>query len=156
MPRPDAFLSHASRDRKLIERVAPVLEAAGVKYFYSKRHIRGARQWHDELGAALKRCNWFILLLTPNAVRSVWVKRELLYALQASRYKDRIAPLLFADCKVSKLSWTLPAFQYIDFRNRFKDGCESLLQLLGVKGTARKRALRVAIRRTRQAHDSRI
>lgn len=150
MPRPDAFLSHASPDRKLIERLAPVLEVAGVKYFYSKRHITGAQQWHDELGAALERCNWFILLLTPNAVRSVWVKRELLYALQASRYRDRIAPLLFADCKVSKLSWTLPAFQYIDFRNRFQEGCESLLQLLEVKMPARQRALRAALRRTRR------
>lgn len=150
MPRPDAFLSHASPDRKLIERLAPVLEVAGVKYFYSKRHIRGAQQWHDELGAALERCNWFILLLTPNAVRSVWVKRELLYALQASRYRDRIAPLLFADCKVSKLSWTLPAFQYLDFRNRFQKGCESLLQLLEVKMPARQRALRAALRRTRR------
>jgi hypothetical protein len=42
-----------------------------------KANIRGAQQWHDEIGTALKRCDWFLLVLSPQSVRSMWVKHEL-------------------------------------------------------------------------------
>ena len=130
MQRPEVFLSHASRDRRLVERISAGFDAHGVRYFYSKRHIAGARQWHDELGAALERCNWFVLVLTPSAVKSVWVKRELLFVLQSKRYRDRIAPLLVKDCAMNRLSWTLSSFQHIDFRKSFAEGFEVLVALL--------------------------
>jgi hypothetical protein len=39
-----------------------------------------AQQWHDEIGAALRRCDWFVLVLSPHTVESIWVKRELLFS----------------------------------------------------------------------------
>ena len=63
------------------------------------------------------------------AVDSEWVKRELVYALQAKRYRRRIAPLLFKSCNIDKLSWTLSGFQHIDFRKSFDDGFPALLAL---------------------------
>jgi hypothetical protein len=124
------FLSHSSHDRRQAARIARFLDANGVEYFYSKHHILGAEQWHDELGTALRRCNRFALLLTPNAVRSRWVKHELVFALQAPEYRNRIAPLLFEPCSEKKLSWTLPNFQHIDFRRRFDEACVELLTTL--------------------------
>ena len=38
--------------------------------------------------------DWFLLVLSPQSVRSAWVKHELVYALQASRYRGRIIPVL--------------------------------------------------------------
>jgi hypothetical protein len=72
----------------------------------SKANIRGAQQWHDEIGTALKRCDWFLLVLSPQSVRSMWVKHELVYALQASRYRGRIIPVL---CKraIKTLCWAI-------------------------------------------------
>jgi hypothetical protein len=130
--RRELFLSHASRDRAFVERLARVLDANGIPYFYNKRHIAGARQWHDELGVALERCNWFILILTPESIKSVWVKRELLFALQSKKYQERIVPVLLKNCSVNKLSWTLPSFQHVDFRRSFKVGTAALLRTLEV------------------------
>ncbi len=129
MNRPEVFLSHSAKDRKLVERVAGELDNHGIRYFYSKRHIAGARQWHDELGAALHRCNWFVVILSPDSVKSMWVKRELVFALQSPRYENRIVPLLKKKCRASKLSWTLSSFQYIDFTRSFHDGCQELIRL---------------------------
>ena|SRR2546427_2421434 len=53
-------------------------------------NILGAQQWHDEIGAALRRCDWFVLVLSPNAIESIWVKRELLFSLQQNRFEDKI------------------------------------------------------------------
>jgi hypothetical protein len=90
----EVFLSHSSRDREFVVRLTRVLKRHGVRYWYSATHIAGAKQWHDEIGRALARCDWFLVILTPDAVRSVWVKRELLFALNAGRYNERIIPVL--------------------------------------------------------------
>ena len=121
------FLSHSSRNRSFIVRLTPVLKRHKIPYWYSARHIVGATQWHDEIGQALSGCNWFLLVLTPDAVRSQWVKRELLFALNAARYNKRIIPLLLKPCKYSRLSWALPAFQLVDFTAGFDHGCCQLL-----------------------------
>jgi len=125
----EIFLSHSSEDRLFATRVAKVLTRHGLKVFYSRKSVRGAQQWHDEIGRALARCNWFLIVLSPAAVDSEWVKRELVYALQAKRYRRHIAPLLFKSCKIDKLSWTLSGFQHIDFRRSFDKGRSELLAL---------------------------
>ena len=107
-----------------------------IPVWYSDIEIQGAQQWHDEIGRALKRCDWFILVLSPDAVASTWVKRELLYALQQDRFEGRIAPLLYRACDYEQLSWILPQFQIIDFACGFDDGCRDLLGVWGVQYTS--------------------
>ena len=71
----------------------------------------------------------FLVLLTPHSVKSMWVKRELNYALIEKRYEDRIVPLLFKKCNYRALSWTLPQFQMIDFTKEYEQACEELLRV---------------------------
>jgi hypothetical protein len=66
--------------------------------FLSKANIQGAQQWHDQIGTALRRCDWFLLVLSPQSVQSRWVKHELIYALQENRYRERIIPVLYKTC----------------------------------------------------------
>lgn len=62
----------------------------------------------------------------------MWVKRELIFALQQNRFENRIAPLLYQSCDYERLSWVLSSFQIIDFQGDFEDGCRDLLRLWGV------------------------
>ena len=64
----EVFLSHSSADRAFTARLADVLQRHGVPVWYSDTSIRGAQQWHDEIGAALRRCDWLALVLSPDAV----------------------------------------------------------------------------------------
>ena len=111
----EAFLSHSSADHEFVTNLSQTLQKHGVPFWYSKTNILGAQQWHDEIGAALNRCDWFVLILSPNSVNSMWVKRELLFALQQNRFADRIVPVLHQDCDFSTLSWVLSSFQIVDF-----------------------------------------
>ena len=101
----------------------------GIPVWYSDTNIRGAQQWHDEIGAALRRCDWFVVVLTPDAVESRWVKRELLFSLQQDRFDGRIAPILYRSCNHDELSWTLASLQMVDFREDFDQGCRDLLRI---------------------------
>ncbi len=123
------FISHSSRDRRFVARIARFLKQRKISYWYSATHIVGAKQWHDEIGRALRQCNWFLLVLTPDAVRSHWVKRELMFALNEHRYNERIIPLLYKPCKYPRLSWALPGFEIVDFTSNFEAGCRQLLRV---------------------------
>jgi hypothetical protein len=125
----EVFLSHSSRDGVFAGRLAKALSRYGVRSFVSKHSIRGAQQWHDEIGAALKRCDWFIVVLSPESVRSRWVKFELLYALRAGHLTDRIIPVLYKQCDADLLSWTLSSIEWVDFRKDFDEGCRQLLRI---------------------------
>jgi hypothetical protein len=123
------FLSHSNRDRAFVAKLADVLRRHNVGYWYGARHIAGAKQWHDEIGRALRQCNWFVVVLSPDSVRSKWVKRELLFALNEDRYIERIVPVLRRPCKHAQLSWTLSEFQFVDFTADFDSGCHQLLRV---------------------------
>jgi len=128
----EVFLSHASQDAAMAARIVDVIRDHGIPAFFSPHNIFGAQQWHDEIGDALARCDWFLLLLSPDAVQSKWVKRELLYALRNDRYNGRIVPLICRDCNSEALSWTLADFQMVSFAGDFNDGCRELLRIWGV------------------------
>jgi hypothetical protein len=125
----EVFLSHASHDHAAARRLREVLVAHGVPVWFSPHHIGGAQQWQDEIGKALARCAWFMVLLTPQAVQSMWVKRELNYVLREERFQERIIPLLFRKCDLLALSWTLPQFQVVDFTKDYWQACDQLLRV---------------------------
>lgn len=128
----EVFLSHSSLDPDFVTNLANVLRHHGIPVWYSQTNIIGAQQWHDEIGAALRRCDWFLLVLSRNSVASMWVKRELIFALQQNRFENRIVPLLYQDCDFESLSWVLPSFQIIDFQGTFEDSCRELLRIWGL------------------------
>lgn len=116
--------------------LARALKRHKIRYWYSASHIAGGQQWHDEIGEALSRCDWFIVILTPHAIRSKWVKRELVFALNQDRYDGRIIPVLRKPCDYARLSWALPEFQLVDFTGKFDIGCRQLLRIWRVNYTA--------------------
>lgn len=128
----EVFLSHSDLDRNFVTALAKVLRRHEVRVWYSRTHLVGSQQWYDEIGAALNRCDWFVVILSPNSVKSDWVRDELVYAFTERRYKGRIVPLLYKPCNYKKRFWTLAGFQVIDFTWKLADGYRALLKLWGV------------------------
>lgn len=112
-------------------RIAKELIAHGVPTFYSPTNIRGAQQWQNEILAALQRCDWFIVLLSPDAIESMWVKRETSMALKDPRFEDRIIPLRYRSCDLGTLAW-LETLQMIDFERNFAAGLRELLRIWSI------------------------
>ena len=128
----EVFLSHSDRDRQVATDLAEMMRSHGIPVWYSRTNILGAQQWHDEIGSALRRCDWFVLVLSPRSVESIWVKREFLFALQQNRFVDKIVPLLYEPCNWEQFSWTLSSFQIVDFTQTFEQGCRDLLRAWGL------------------------
>lgn len=131
MPPLEVFLSHASADHAMAERVATLLRTHGVPTFYSPSNLLGAQQWQDEILKALQRCDWFAVLLSPAAIKSMWVRRETALALNDKRFEDKIIPIRYRPCKLGRLGW-LATFQMVDLQGDFDLGCRDLLRIWGI------------------------
>ena len=128
----EVFLSHSSLDGQFASDVAGVMRRHGIPVWYSQTNILGAQQWQDEIGAALQRCDWFAVILSPQSAGSMWVKRELSYALEQNRFENKIVPITYQPSDYERLSWTLSLFQMIDFARTFDEGCVNLLRVWGL------------------------
>lgn len=125
----EVFLSHSSQNHVFVDRLAGVLGNHGIPAWFSGTNLVGAMQWHDEIGKALARCDWFAVVLSPHSVKSHWVKLELVYALNDKRFASRIIPILYRPCNPVNLSWTFQAVQAVDFTGDFPSGCRDLLRI---------------------------
>lgn len=132
MPPIEVFLSHASSDAPLASQLAETLRAHSVPTFYSPTNILGAQQWQNEILSALQRCEWFLVLLSPDSVDSMWVRRETALALADERYENRIVPLMYRPCDLGMLEW-LKLFQIIDFSRDYQASCRDLLKIRDLK-----------------------
>lgn len=115
----------------MAERIADCLRRHGVPTFYSPQNLLGAQQWQNEILGALMRCDWFVVILSPDAVGSMWVQRETAFALNDRRYENRIVPLMFRPTNLGPLEW-LRLFQFVDFQVGFDDACRALLRTWGI------------------------
>jgi len=97
-----------------------------------KRRLDPHELWQDEIGNALRRCDWFMVLLSNDSVNSKWVKLELSYALNHSQYDNHIIPVTIEACEYEELSWTLGVFQMVDMTNNIEEGFSAILRSWGV------------------------
>lgn len=128
----EIFLSHSSRNRKIASSVADTLRAHGVSVWFSPTNIQSAQQWHDEIGKALRRCDWFVVLLSKASVKSKWVKMELSYALNHNQYDGHILPVMITACDPEQLSWTLEIFEMVSLNGQRSKGYSQILNTWGL------------------------
>ena len=128
----EVFLSYSTVDSRFATQIAELLKRHGVPVWYSHTEIFGSMQWHDEIGHALRRCDWFVILLSPDSVNSFWVKHEFTFAIRQKRLASRIVPVVFRVCDFEEFSWTLSSYQLVDFTEDFEKGCRALLRIWGI------------------------
>jgi hypothetical protein len=138
----EVFLSHSSKNRALAAFLAQTLRNHGIPVWYSPTNIKSAEQWHDEIGKALRRCDWFLVLLTKASVSAKWVRMELFYALNHNRYNNHILPVKAERCKYEDLSWTLGEIQRVNFNGRTNAGFKQILATWGLGFDPTKKANR--------------
>lgn len=74
---PMAFLSYASEDRALAERVVTSLQAAGIETWWDQWEIGAGDSIVQKVNAGLGGCTHFIVLLTSTSIQKPWVQTEM-------------------------------------------------------------------------------
>ena len=111
------FISHAYTDEPLVKKISDGLEEAGLEVWDATRDVLPGANWTDEVARALKESKAMVVLLTADALRSSWVRREIEYALGEQNYRERLISVLASDpgeLKKEDIPWILRHLHLID------------------------------------------
>lgn len=126
---PTVFVSHSTDDRKWVEeRIVGLIQDNGMNPWYAQTSIQSATQWEREILKGLESCDWFILVVSPRAETSEWVKDELNWAFY--HRPSRIVPILMEPSNLWAFHIRLPRIQYIDFTSSSAHAREQLVDRL--------------------------
>lgn len=137
------FISHSSRNRSFVRSLDETLVAHGLATFYSERTIPDGAAWLEVIGEALQACDGFLLVLSPQAVSSRWVRRELAYAANDARYDGNIVPIWWRRTTLPASFWVvrnLQASVRFGARPRHDRAYRNLLALWDIEYQPERRA----------------
>jgi uncharacterized protein YjbI with pentapeptide repeats len=97
------FLSHSSKDERIVSLLAADLEKRGLDVWYAPRDLKIGAKTRTELDTAVSSVDKLIVILSKNSISSDWVEQEVENALEIERKtrKSFLIPVMIDD-KVMK------------------------------------------------------
>lgn len=124
----NVFLCYTQSDSSFSNRLGQDLKQHQFSvYLYESDYQAGSI--HGIIEERISNSQYFLVVLSPDAVTSKWVKGELNVALELERKKQlTIIPVLYRQCDIPLF---LRDFKKVDFsNNRYDDALEQLLSML--------------------------
>jgi acyl carrier protein len=132
----DVFLSHNSKDKARVRRLAEQLRAAGLRVWFDEWIIQPGDDIYLAIEQGLEAARVQVLCLSPATLGSGWttMERSTVLFRSPTNSERRFIPLLLADCELPD---TLRRYKYVDFRQDEEAAFKELLTACRVpaKGT---------------------
>lgn len=93
MSQPRIFVSHSHKDEAFTETLVADLRQAGANAWMDNTDL-GAGDFQERISQALSDCEWFVLVLTKDALESKWVRLEVNAAIRL-RNQEQVHDLIF-------------------------------------------------------------
>lgn len=92
----DIFISYSRRDSEFVTRLASDLDKQVAGVWFDQSDIQLGDKWHDRIMDGIRDCKAFVLVLSPDAVESKYVREELNKALELGK---TIFPVVYRPAK---------------------------------------------------------
>lgn len=121
-----AFISHSSKDKPFVRKLAADLVAAGVNVWIDEQRIRVGDSIPERVAQGVAESDFFLVLISKNSVDSAWVKKELNQALvhEIEKRRVRVMPLLLDKVDLPEV---IREKKYANFTESYERGLEELL-----------------------------
>lgn len=121
-----AFLSHSSKDKPFVRKLAADLVANGVKVWIDEQRILVGDSIPEKIAQGLAESDFFLIVVSHNSVESSWVKKELSSALvhEIERRKVAVLPIKLNDAEMPS---SIKDKRYADFTGSYEEGLKGLL-----------------------------
>lgn len=131
---PTVFISHSTQDRAFVEReIIPLLHDQKIQTWYSPQSIQTADEWERSIRKGLEGCGWFLVVMSPHAAKSEWVRAEVFWAINKRR--GRIVPVFHETCDPTDFHLMLFQIQGVDFRRDPKEAKRKLIAVFPARTT---------------------
>ncbi len=125
------FISHATKDAKFAHRLADDLRRPGVRVWIAPESIRPGESWVSAIERGLRESSHAVVVLTPAALESEWVKKETDVTIaQERKGRIQVIPLDVKPCAVPLF---LSSYHMVSFRRGYDAGLSQLADILGVR-----------------------
>jgi hypothetical protein len=124
------FISYSRKDIAFARRLAGDLEKAGYTVWWDITDLRGGDDWVRVIPEAIETSDFVIVVLSPDATASEWVKKEYTQALSLHK---RIIPIML---RTTAVPFALNTINYLDFTSEsaYAENLNALLLALGYAG----------------------
>ncbi|KAF0144310.1 MAG: transmembrane sensor domain-containing protein [Nitrospirae bacterium] len=123
------FISHSSRDKQFARLLTVDLANIGHSPWLDEWKIKAGESIPKKIGESIKNCDFVIVILTENSVKSRWVENEwhAKYWDEIKSGKVKVIPALFKKCRIPSL---LKTKKYANFTESYNNGLEELLDTI--------------------------
>ena len=118
------FISYSRKDSEFAHRVADDLRTAGYSVWVDVSGLRGGQEWAREIDKAVRGCDTFILIISPDSMASRWVSKETLLAMDLEK---PVVPVMWRE---AERPMHLVDIQYVEFRGAYDDAVQELYEAL--------------------------
>lgn len=112
----DVFLSHKSVDKPWVIGLKTALEEHGLKVWLDKDEIRPGDSFVDALERGINESRSVVLIVSPEAMESGWVKEEYHRALALTKDKNTPLQLIPVILRNADMPGFLSNRNHVDFR----------------------------------------
>ena len=122
--RPSIFLSYTHKDKDFARKLAMDLQKSGAKVWIDEGELQLGDSLIERIQEGIDNVDYLAVILTPESVKSKWVRREVDIAMnhEINGKKVKVLPLLLRQCKFPLL---LEGKFYADFTSD-DNYCKSL------------------------------
>jgi curved DNA-binding protein CbpA len=119
------FLSYSRKDTHIMQWVRDDLRANGFVVWTDETLTPGTESWQREIESAIEAASGLVVVLSPDAKESEWVRREINYANQQG---VRVFPLVARGVDREAIPFSLSEAQYADIRKDYAKGIQQLVK----------------------------
>jgi hypothetical protein len=128
------FISHSHETKDLARRVGEALRMKGWDVWHDEMILPG-QNWAEETARELNESEAMVVLLTPHALESTTVRREIDFALTNKSFNKRLIPVLVGIDEAGaddKVPWILRHLNVINLPafGRQEEGIQRITQAL--------------------------
>jgi hypothetical protein len=132
----DIFISYSRRDQEFVTRLASDLDRQVAGAWFDQSTIQVGQKWHDEIMDGIRECKAFVLVLSPDAAESRYVREEVNKALELGK---PIIPVLYRPGNWSgEFAALVKDVQTLDLRSgSYRENFQKLVDGLVAAGAAK-------------------
>ena len=131
------FISHSTQDKKFVNLLSTRLAKDGIQVWTDSKELSVGDNIKEKINDAIKKTDYFIVVLSKNSTNSNWVNFELSATRlnEISKQQNIILPVLIEDCEIP---FSLRDRLFSDFRFSFDEGYGKISQ--SIKNTVNEKS----------------
>ena len=122
------FLSYARSDEAFAKSLSAELSKHGISVWLDEEQILPGENLHQRIAEALAKSNAMVVLISPEAMNSQFVRSEIEYALGNPKYEGRLFPVEVRPTK--QAPWILDKLQRFNASQGAKKISQSIAHAL--------------------------